>query len=131
MPWYIRVRSRRGGDGARSRRVPCRDGWGKERRGEGIGNGEEELERHSDSFIEIALWGSVEGRREEPPRPERKSRQGGLERESRLSESYPRCDPVLPALSIITTCPPFTACISAAGVSSFLSTSLVLLNCVH
>lgn len=54
--------------------MPCRDEWGEERRGEGISNGEE-LERHSDSFIEIALWGSVE-EGEEKSRPARRESQG-------------------------------------------------------
>jgi hypothetical protein len=40
----------------------------------------------------------------------------------------PLCDPRLACSVIITTCRPFTPCISAAGVSSFLSTSLVLLQ---
>jgi hypothetical protein len=57
---------------------------GKERRGEGR---EEELERHSDSFIEIALWGTVE-EGEEKSRPARRESQGkeGLS-ENLVSES--------------------------------------------
>jgi hypothetical protein len=55
-------------------RGACHAGMNGGRRGEGISNGEGELERHSESFIEIALWGTVE-EGEEKSRPVRSRRE--------------------------------------------------------
>ncbi len=73
------VRTGVGGEGMMPGRGACHVEMNGGRRGEGISNGEE-LERHSESFIEIALWGTVE-EGEEKSRPVRRESQG---KESRV-----------------------------------------------